>query len=98
MRGIFPAEHTHFFHVFGRALELALTLFYFILVYLEAKRVFHHFLPVFWARVQYSVGFALRDNVMPRRADVDRGEQIVDILEADLCAVQDVFIEPVGIY
>src|SRR3989344_4862840 len=98
MWSIFSAKQANLFHIRFRALQFSLRLFYFILIYLEAERVFYHFSSISGIRVQYSISFSLGNNVVAGRADVDGGEKVVDIAQPDFGAVELINIAAVHIH
>ncbi len=84
------AQAFHLVHVVFCLLELAFSFLLLELKVLQAERVLEHGAAFLRRRDEDSVGLALRDDVMPALADVRAREQLLDVAQAHLRAVDEV--------
>ena len=94
----FATERLGFVDIDTCFFELPLALRFFVLIELEAERVFHHLAALFWRSIQDAVGFALRNNLIARAADIGACQKPDHVFEPHLRAIQEVFILTVAIH
>src|SRR5690606_20546914 len=78
--------------------ELLLALGAFVLKDLETESVLDHLAPLARTSREDPIRLALRDDVMSRRTNIGRGEQLLHVLESHAGAVHEVLVLAVAVH
>ena len=69
-----------------------------MLIQFEAERIFYHFATLARWRIQYTICLTLRNDVVSRATNIGPREQSNHVFQTHLCAIEQIFIEPIAVY
>src|SRR3989344_1635854 len=88
VRSYFPTKRFRLINIGRRFLQFSLALGLFVLIELEAKRIFHHLASLAQRRIENSVCLTLRNNLVSGASDISASQEADRVFEPDLRTVQ----------